>query len=175
MYAAEQGCGRSRDVAQPRRAYVQHYTSLSEEWCFSKVTCRLQAMFFRGEEVRQRMRGRQWFLSRRKSCPSSRGFSSWGLLKSQPQISRASGEGGRDDPQPESKGPRLPSLLWDWPVVTAWLHCDQVTIKGSRRGEGISRAPAPSDLLDDFLLGDGRLRDGGGGLTMVVIAPGRSL
>lgn len=75
---------------------------------------------FGGEEVGRRMRGRQWF-QQEKSCPSSRGFSSWGLPKSQCRYPEQVVKGGSGmQPTARVQGPApFPSLLWDWPVVTA--------------------------------------------------------
>ena len=71
----------------------------------------------------------------------------------------------RCNPQPEFKGLR-PSHHCSgnglWSQLASLLPCDH---QGLSEGPGgPAEPPPPSDLLDDFLLGDGRLRDGRGGL-----------
>lgn len=68
--------------------------------------------------------------------------------------------------QPKFLGPLpFPLLLWDWSCCHSLLHSDQVTIQGLSEGAGGPAEPlTPGGLLDDFLLGDGQLGDGRGGL-----------
>lgn len=63
-------------------------------------------------------------------------------------------------------GPLLfPLLLWDLPCCHVFLCGDQVVSRSCVRGWGEpAEALTPSGLLDDFLLGDGGLGDGRGGL-----------
>lgn len=105
--------------------------------------------------------------SKRKVVQGSRGFSTWGLPKLKPHHPEqgwrvAMGCGL----QPTFLGPLpFPLLLWDWSYCHSLLHSDQVTIQGLSEGAGGPAEPlTPSGLLDDFLLGDGQLGDGRGGL-----------